>query len=119
MTQRAAGATGSPVSAVSISDVLAWALRRVQRYRVAGNSMAPTLVDGQHVLVRKGLAVQPGNIVVVRHPFRTDVRLVKRVLKVHDDGLHLVGDNPTESTDSGALGRVPWVNLIGVVTARF
>lgn len=119
MTQRATGATGSPVVSVGLTDLWAWALQRVHRYRVTGNSMAPTLVDGQHVLVRAVATADPGSIVVVRHPFRTDIRMIKRVQSVHADGLHLTGDNPAESSDSSALGRIPWIHLIGVVTARF
>jgi len=119
MTQRATGATGSPVVAVKLTDLWAWALQRVHRYRVTGHSMAPTLTDGQHVLVQPSSTADPGAIVVVRHPFRTDIRLIKRVQSVHDDGLHLTGDNPKESSDSRALGRIPWVHLVGIVTARF
>lgn len=76
--------------------------------------MAPTLFDGQQVLVdphayaRRVPAV--GEIVLVRHPFRAGLRLIKRVRRVEPQSsglpprLDLRGDNPGASTDSRALG---------------
>ena len=87
--------------------------------RVAGESMNPTLQTGDTVLVRPTGHATVGNVVVSRHPFKTDSHLIKRVEAVTDDGMVLVGDNPAASTDSRSLGTVPWVHLIGVVTARF
>ena len=82
--------------------------------------MLPTLQQGDHVLVRPGGAlVEPGAVVLVQHPHRTDQRLVKRVEHITSDGaLFVVGDNPKASTDSRAFGVVPRGNVLGVVVGR-
>ena len=105
-------------------ELLLWVLRRRWRFRVTGDSMSPALVPGQEVLAdprayRARLPV-PGDIIVVRHPYRTDLRLIKRVSHVDEDGLcFLEGDNPTESTDSRSFGSVGEENILGRVTSRF
>jgi hypothetical protein len=61
-----------------------------------------------------------GDIVIARHPLRSDVQLIKRVTAVLDDGrLQLEGDNPSESTDSRSFGMAAPAHLRGRVTSRF
>jgi nickel-type superoxide dismutase maturation protease len=55
---------------------------------------------------------------VTWHPQRSKLRLIKRLKSVEGTGLCLLGDNPTESTDSRQLGAVPTNLLIGEVVAR-
>ncbi len=114
---------GHRVLTPSLHDVVCWALGRRARFRVAGASMAPTLVAGDHVLVDLGAyrrtRPQPGDIVLARHPYRTDVRLVKRVAAVVADGhCALAGDNPEESADSRCFGAVPAALVLGRVVGR-
>lgn len=60
-----------------------------------------------------------GDIVIARHPYRTDVWLVKRVVGVLDDGRCLLaGDNPEESTDSRLFGAMPRSYILGRVVFR-
>ncbi len=93
-------------------------------YRVRGASMAPTLQDGDYVLVdasayRKG-PPRPGDVVVARHPFYEDRHIVKRVRAVLERGdLFLEGDAPYDSTDSHALGPVPVSQVVGRVIRRW
>lgn len=99
-----------------------WLLGRRRPYRVAGGSMAPTLADGDLVLVDPhAYRARPpvaGEVVLARHPFR-DVLLVKRVGSRRADGrLSLHGDNPEESTDSRVFGSVPDAAVVGRVTRR-
>ena len=70
--------------------------------------MAPILAEGDEVLVAPRATCRPGDVVVARHPFRTDVHLVK-VLETYDERGHarLVGVAPGESTDSRSFGAVP------------
>jgi nickel-type superoxide dismutase maturation protease len=82
---------------------------------VAGPSMEPALSDGDWVLARSGGPIRPGELVVVEHPQRPGLLLVKRIARVGPDGYWVLGDNPSASTDSrhfGAvadvLGRVVW-----------
>jgi len=82
--------------------------------------MQPLLEPNDEVLVNPSAAIQVGDIVIARHPHRTDVHLVKRVIDFGEGGaLRLVGDNPDESTDSRTLGNVPRVLVVGVVTSCF
>lgn len=104
--------------------LLLWLAGRRRAFRVTGHSMAPTFAPGDLLLVdprvyrRSG--PRAGDVVVSRHPYRTDVRLVKRVSSLPGDGLCLLeGDNPEESTDSRIFGPVPNSLLLGRVAFRF
>ncbi len=105
-------------------ELLLWLLRLRRRFRITGNSMAPLLKPGDEVLVNPGayrrMPPKPGDIVVSHHPYRTDLRLVKRVAAVLSDGSCLIkGDNPSESTDSRSFGAVAPEQILGQVTSRF
>jgi nickel-type superoxide dismutase maturation protease len=76
--------------------------------RVSGPSMTPTLVDGDRVLVRYGVAIRPGSVVVLVHPTRADLLLIKRAVRQQSDGRWWVlGDNPYTGGDSTDFGAVP------------
>jgi nickel-type superoxide dismutase maturation protease len=103
---------------------LLWLSGFRKRFRVTGASMAPLLQPGDEVLVDprayKQTAPQVGDIVVSRHPYRMDVRLVKRVTTILEDGRCLLeGDNPSDSTDSRSFGAVAPLRILGRVTSRF
>jgi len=86
--------------------------------------MIPVLKPGDEVLVdprayRRALP-RPGDIVVARHPYRTDAHVVKRVSSVSENGeCALRGDNASESTDSRSFGHVSAGHILGRVTGRF
>ena len=85
---------------------------------VRGRSMAPTLVDGDRLLVRRGPAgARPGALVVVRLPGNRPVA-VKRLLRQEPGGWWVERDNPAEGVDSWQLGAVPEGDLLGVVALR-
>jgi nickel-type superoxide dismutase maturation protease len=84
--------------------------------------MWPHLRPGDRVLVDPNAyrrrAPGVGEVVVADHPFRSDVRWVKRVVALTSTGaLELVGDNPDESTDSRTQGAVPLHQVRGRVTS--
>ena len=80
--------------------------------------MAPTLREGDEVLVDVRAHVGVGDVVVSRHPHRVDVTWIKRVEGFDGAGrLRLVGDN-RESTDSRTQGAVARKLIIGRVTSR-
>jgi nickel-type superoxide dismutase maturation protease len=100
-------------------ELLLWLLRRRRRFRITGESMLPALHPGDEVLIARGAAPRPGDIVVVQHPYQTGLRMVKRVASVRDDGsVALEGDTPGASTDSRAFGAVPAGHVLGRVTSR-
>lgn len=84
-----------------------------RRFTVVGNSMLPTLKPGQDVLVWCWF-VNPkvGNLVVIKHKGRD---MVKRIQKVHDRRVFVIGDNTEESTDSRQFGWINKSEIIGKV----
>jgi nickel-type superoxide dismutase maturation protease len=99
--------------------VLARLARRVTTEAVAGDSMRPTLVPGDWLVVRRGARVRTGDIVVARRPDRTDLRVVKRVTGHDGGGWWLEGDNPAASHDSWVFGAVPGALIEGRAVARY
>ncbi|MEX2236213.1 MAG: nickel-type superoxide dismutase maturation protease [Dehalococcoidia bacterium] len=91
----------------------------VTTFRVSGESMRPTLLDGDFLLVRTTAAVAAGEIAVLRDPRAPDRELVKRVISRDEDGLYVLGDNPAASTDSRQLGSLPADKIVGSVLLRY
>lgn len=118
MTERAVHERGRPVRRCGLSDLLLWMLGRRIRVRVSGDSMSPTLRDGDHVLVSPTTHAAVDDVVLCRHPYRRDTRIIKRVSAVDETGMTLTGDNASHSTDSTRFGTVPWSRLIGRVCAQ-
>jgi nickel-type superoxide dismutase maturation protease len=78
--------------------------------RVSGPSMVPALRDGDFVLVRRTRPgrIRPGDVVVARHPGRTDGMLViKRAARPENGGWWLLSDNEFVTSDSREFGAVP------------
>jgi SOS-response transcriptional repressor LexA len=86
-----------------------WPIRRVT---VKGPSMAPTLKDGDVVLVRRTKSAKVGDIVLVRWAARPGQLSIKRVAR---SGYFVVGDNTFASTDSRELG---FAEVLGVMITR-
>ncbi|MEO0539066.1 MAG: nickel-type superoxide dismutase maturation protease [Cyanobacteria bacterium P01_A01_bin.123] len=123
-----------------LGDLLLFLIRRRQRFRITGTSMLPLLKPGEEVLVApvqwrrnqqdgiaptgqsSGITLDTGDLVVACHPFRPNLRLIKRVIAVRDDQTYLLmGDNPEAgaSTDSRSFGAVPPSHILGKVICRF
>jgi len=80
--------------------------------------MAPLLNSGDVVIVQPSAMFAVGDVVLAEHPFRSGVKILKRIAQIEQDGrLHLVGDNPDESTDSRTFGKVPSEQVLGRVVA--
>ncbi|HYJ90341.1 MAG TPA: nickel-type superoxide dismutase maturation protease, partial [Pyrinomonadaceae bacterium] len=74
-------------------------------FRVDGDSMLPTLKRSEIVLIDPRAEISIGDIVVVHHPYKQSVKLVKRVDSINSEGRYvLTGDNSTSSTDSRSFG---------------
>ncbi|MEV4538024.1 S26 family signal peptidase [Asanoa sp. NPDC049518] len=72
---------------------------------VRGPSMAPTLRDGDALLVlRGGRPVRAGDVVVATFRSRPDLLVVKRATHEQDGGWWLRGDNEFVTDDSRAYG---------------
>ena len=102
------------------------AARSLRRVVVEGGSMAPTLIDGDRLVVLGrpwGRPAVPdvGDIVVVPDPRRPDRVLVKRVARVDRAAgtVDVRGDAPGASTDSRDFGPVPLASVVGRVVHRY
>ena len=96
---------------------------RLVRFAIRGDSMAPTLNEGDFVTVlriAKPSDLKSGALVVVRDPRSGDSEMVKRVTASLPNGdLVVLGDNPAGSTDSRQFGPVPRELLVGRVVLRY
>lgn len=94
-------------------------LGRRRGFIVEGNSMSPTFENGTAVLVKNTKKIKKGDVVLVRHPYKKSVKILKRVAEISDDGkFNLVGDNPSESSDSRSFGLIAPEDVIGKVVCR-
>ncbi len=100
------------------------ALLPLARYRVEGESMAPTLSPGERVLVNRASyrrsKPRPGDLIVLRDPREPGRLLLKRIDQPTGDGAWLVaGDNELASTDSRQFGPVVEDLIVGKVLLRY
>ena len=89
---------------------------------VNGDSMWPTLKQGSTAKFERidSNLVVVGQIVLLGHPFRPNLRIIKRVQSIEDSRLFLVGDNPdpTASEDSHNFGEVDVSSVIAVLVPQ-
>ena len=81
--------------------------RDLDAVAVRGRSMAPALLPGDRLIVRRRHSgPRVGDVVVVRDPRQPDRELIKRVAAVDGGRVTLLGDNPAGSTDAREFGLV-------------
>ena len=120
-------AGSSSLSRPKAKDYFLWLCRRRQRFQINGPSMQPTIIHGEEVLVHpiayQSTHPQLGDVVLVRHPYESGRRMVKRITEIvqTQDGqrFHVEGDNKSESTDSRSFGTLSRNRILGQVTSRF
>lgn len=78
--------------------------------------MNPTLIEGQDVLsVNWFYKIKVGDLVIVKVDGK---EMVKRIQKVDDRRIFVIGDNKDESTDSRDFGPVNTDQVVGKVIYR-
>lgn len=88
----------------------------ISKYTVHGNSMSPTLKEGQEVLTFNWSKVHEGDVVVIK---KDGKEIVKRIDKIDGDKIYVIGDKLDESTDSRDFGPVDQSQVIGKVLYYF
>jgi signal peptidase I len=81
----------------------------IQLYFIPSNSMAPTLKPGDIVIADTWITrslISPGEIVIFRHPTVMGMSLIKRIDRIDEVTMRVMGDNPKHSLDSRVLGRL-------------
>lgn len=88
----------------------------LQKYRVDGISMHPSLKKGDNVLVSKIGRINKGDIVVYSAKERD---YIKRVKSISDGKYFLEGDNGEFSTDSRKFGLVDKKEIVGKAIFKY
>jgi len=113
---------------VLILLVLAIALFVVKRYffgivKVDGDSMYPTLKDGEYVLMRITDEVEVGDVIILHVDYEYEMEseyIIKRVAKIAPSGsVYVLGDNADVSFDSRQCGYFPKEIIRGKVIFEF
>jgi len=81
--------------------------------RISGNSMHPTLRDGDYIVASRIFSkkIMPGDIVIVSHPIYKEI--IKRVELIDgEDNLWLVGDG-TDTLSTAKMGAIPRSAFMG------
>lgn len=110
-----------PPAAVAVGTVVFLAVWRWRptRVEVVGDSMLPTLMPGDRLLV-VARRTRRGDLVAVPDPRERSRLLIKRAVEVSAAGSVVVrGDNPGASTDSRDFGPVPASSVAGVAVYRY
>jgi len=93
-------------------------LSPIDKYKISGSSMLPTLKTGDMVLVNKVAywfsSPKKNDIVAVRDP-RDGKTLIKRIIKIEENSYFVQGDNKNSSTDSRVFGMIKKTDIIGNV----
>jgi nickel-type superoxide dismutase maturation protease len=114
-------AAGRGVLAAGALVLAGWlASRVVRRVEVVGDSMAPTLLPGDRLVVLPALGgPHEGDLVALPDPRQPSRVVVKRVDSVWGGALSVVGDNPSASTDSRHFGPVAVDGVRGRAVYRY
>ena len=94
------------------------------RLRISGESMVPTLLPGDRVVVLRGLgplrpAIRVGDLVALVDPRTPQRIMVKRVAGFEGGRVVVRGDNEAASTDSRHFGAVGAGAIRGRVVYRY
>jgi nickel-type superoxide dismutase maturation protease len=116
--------TGRTITAKVTAAIVAVAggaigLGLLRRVEVSGASMRPTLEPGDRLLVLAWRQIRAGDLVALPDPRQPTRTLVKRVGRVDDASLTVLGDDPAASTDSRSFGPVPRRTVLGRPVYRY
>lgn len=85
---------------------------------MSGDSMAPTLENGQFILMDpEPPSISEGDVVICHHPGQ-DLEMVKRVVIIEEGRFFVQGDNKERSSDSRQFGWLTREHIVGVVVSK-
>lgn len=88
--------------------------------QIIGPSMEPAMQTGEYWVVWCTKSLRRGQVVLLRHPQRPELLIVKRLMFSPEPGWWWVeGDNPHSSDDSRLFGSVAAGTIVGRVTFRY
>ncbi len=77
----------------------------IERFKVEGHSMEPAIEAGQQFFVNKITKPHSGDVVVLKHPERDGMFLVKRIKEQIENGEFLVEGDNTGHSEKFAVRR--------------
>ncbi len=80
--------------------------------------MLPTLKEGDLLIYKafsKEDCLKEGLIVVIKNPYKKNQLMVKRISKVKNSSIEIIGDNTEFSIDSRQLGAINKTYIEGIV----
>jgi nickel-type superoxide dismutase maturation protease len=92
---------------------------RYTRIRVVGPSMEPALRNGDWWVVRRTTQVNVGDVILLVHPLRPGLLVVKRAIRREGTAWWVEGDCPALSEDSRQFGPVPASAIVGRLAWRY
>ena len=92
---------------------------RLTTVRMIGPSMEPAVRHGDWWIVHLSSVVRPGDVIMIRHPLRRHLIIVKRAEHRTPGGWWVTGDNPEQSEDSRSFGAVPEDLIEGRLVVRY
>ena len=99
-------------------ETMMWILGNRRRFLVSGDSMTPTLVNGQFILMDpEPPSVSEGDVVICQHPTQ-DLEMVKRVVIIEEGRFFVQGDNAKSSSDSRQFGWLTRGHIVGKVVSK-
>ncbi len=85
--------------------------------------MNPTLKEGDLIIYRpfkkNNHVLSEGLLVIINHPLKEKTLIVKRISKISDEAIEVIGDNQAKSIDSRQFGKIHSNKIEGIVEKIF
>jgi signal peptidase I len=90
----------------------------IAKYTIVGDSMAPTILENQTILINRLAYVlrkpTTNDIIALKDP-RDGKILIKRITKIVNNKYFVTGDNKEHSTDSREFGMIEKSDILGKI----
>lgn len=84
-------------------------------FRVQDKSMEPILHENDYIIVSSFFGkLRVGDLIVLLHP-KLQVKIIKKIAKIKENTIFVVGTNEALSDDSRSFGYIDAKNVVGKV----